>query len=112
MAGSALSESFSTRMKTANQFSSVAELLIGGQVDEVAAVLAVGRVEQARDLDLVLQVADVDVDALGVAVEGDLLLVAARAEGDGGEGDEHERDEAAGHERGRILSPTGETATR
>jgi hypothetical protein len=78
-------------MNTANHCSSGASFW--------PAVLAVGGVQQARDLHLVLHRPEVEVDALGGRMERAGLLVAAGRQGDREGGDEQERDQAAHGER-------------
>ena len=69
MAGSALPEWFDAD-EDREPILVRGQLLDRRQVDEVVAVLGVRRIEQARDLHLVLQVAHVDVDALGASRGG------------------------------------------
>ena len=74
------------------------------QPAQVVAVLEVVRVDDARDLDLVLEVADVDVEALGLAEGAHLVLVAAARQREGGAEDE-DHEQAGGSSRRRSLDP-------
>ncbi len=81
-------------------------LRVGREPLQVVAILDVGRVDVARDLDLVLQLVEVDVDALGLGLRDRLLLVAA-AGGDEAAGQQGEEQGEASHQRGIVPSDPG-----
>ena len=99
---------FWTRIQTPNQASSgFGGAVPAGRPSQVPLILLVVRVDDARELHLVPELADVDVDALGLGDRADLDLVAAARERDGGgrcEGEQEQDAEGAEtHGRGSLC---------
>ena len=78
----------------------------GGDPDEVGLVLLVGRVELARDLDLVLERADVEVGALGVGL-GDGRPPCCRSAASGARAEQGDEGDEEGAEAARRSRAAG-----